>query len=243
MDQKINGLVINQRLVNQYNRLHGREDVWAKSRRLIIKTMSYQIDHDNSEQKIKKSITELQKIAIKHIRKEWRKKFNFNPYICDLSLSGGCLTTNWKPDIMLFGIYKGKNRYLGKTEAYIIKRKIEWWCWKRSKFIKVEVPTQEIDDFCKLLSKQLGMRVYMYKHKPYEHDLENMGYLKKEQPKPKGMDGKICCGATIQFGDDFGDNPCTMVCKLPSGHEGKHKEVGNLSGNRPYEVTWEEEKK
>ncbi len=45
------------------------------------------------------------------------------------------------------------------------------------------------------------------------------------------------CGATIEFGDDYGDNTATFHCKLPKGHEGKHEETGSLYG-QPYILTW-----
>ena len=55
------------------------------------------------------------------------------------------------------------------------------------------------------------------------------------------------CNAELHIGDDFGDNRCTMRCKLPAGHEGLHKEEymrsamsqpGHTPGAKVI-VTWE----
>ena len=40
---------------------------------------------------------------------------------------------------------------------------------------------------------------------------------------PKNVPGE--CNARLYIGDDYGDNRCTMRCKLPTGHGGKHKEI------------------
>ena len=45
------------------------------------------------------------------------------------------------------------------------------------------------------------------------------------------------CTATLDFADDYGDNPCTMRCQLPEGHDGPHQEAGNLH-MVAYTVTW-----
>lgn len=45
------------------------------------------------------------------------------------------------------------------------------------------------------------------------------------------------CGATIEFGDDYGDNQATFHCKLPKGHKGEHEEKGSIYG-QPYRLTW-----
>ena len=46
------------------------------------------------------------------------------------------------------------------------------------------------------------------------------------------------CKETIKFGDDFGDNVCTMYCGLEEGHLGEHKESGQMQGKQ-YVVCWE----
>jgi hypothetical protein len=49
-------------------------------------------------------------------------------------------------------------------------------------------------------------------------------------------------GATIEFGDDFGDNVTTFHCHLGAGHAGPHEEKGNLGWGEvdmPYTLTWE----
>ena len=50
------------------------------------------------------------------------------------------------------------------------------------------------------------------------------------------MEDQIC-NATIEFGDDFGDNTTTFHCNLPYGHSGEHKEIGDMYGKR-YELKW-----
>jgi hypothetical protein len=50
------------------------------------------------------------------------------------------------------------------------------------------------------------------------------------------------CGATIEFGDDFGDNVTTFRCRLEAGHPGPHEEKGNMGWGAvpmPYTLTWE----
>lgn len=58
---------------------------------------------------------------------------------------------------------------------------------------------------------------------------------------------KNICGATIEFGDDYGDNCCTCICRLPKGHKGNHTEKGNVSPKigyiKPYILEWEDERK
>ena len=54
------------------------------------------------------------------------------------------------------------------------------------------------------------------------------------------------CNATIQFGDDHGDNSATFHCKLEKGHSGEHKETGNMGDEKygmPYTLTWEGDQK
>jgi hypothetical protein len=50
------------------------------------------------------------------------------------------------------------------------------------------------------------------------------------------------CGATIKFGDDFGDNSCTFSCGLPEGHDGEHEEAGDMAQggplSLPYVLRW-----
>ena len=45
------------------------------------------------------------------------------------------------------------------------------------------------------------------------------------------------CDATIEFGDDYGDNSTTFHCKLPYGHNGEHEEIGDMYGKR-YKLKW-----
>lgn len=50
------------------------------------------------------------------------------------------------------------------------------------------------------------------------------------------------CKATLVFGDDFGDNCCTFHCQLEAGHDGLHKETGDVGYGVipvPYTLTWE----
>jgi len=47
------------------------------------------------------------------------------------------------------------------------------------------------------------------------------------------------CNASIEFGDDFGDNSCTFHCELPFNHVGQHQETGDMFGNE-YRLVWEE---
>lgn len=54
------------------------------------------------------------------------------------------------------------------------------------------------------------------------------------------------CNATIEFGDDYGDNCTTFRCNLKKGHKGKHQEKGDMGWDdttQPYTVEWEDEKK
>lgn len=47
------------------------------------------------------------------------------------------------------------------------------------------------------------------------------------------------CDATIEFGDDYGDNYCTFYCDLPKGHLMQHQESGVMcQGNMPYVLEW-----
>lgn len=56
------------------------------------------------------------------------------------------------------------------------------------------------------------------------------------------MPRKKKCKATIVFGDDFGDNVSTFHCQLEVGHEGCHREIGDMGYGvipMPYTLTWE----
>jgi len=53
---------------------------------------------------------------------------------------------------------------------------------------------------------------------------------------------KMKCRATIEFGDDFGDNSTTFHCRLEKGHNSNHKETGNLYGTS-YSISWSKTKK
>lgn len=46
------------------------------------------------------------------------------------------------------------------------------------------------------------------------------------------------CGALLQIGDDHGDNHCTFVCALPSGHDGEHREVTRDGEPGMFTMTW-----
>ncbi len=50
------------------------------------------------------------------------------------------------------------------------------------------------------------------------------------------------CKATIEFGDDYGDNNTTFHCQLEAKHSGTHKETGDMGYGAvpmPYTLTWE----
>ena len=54
------------------------------------------------------------------------------------------------------------------------------------------------------------------------------------------------CEASIEFGDDYGDNSTTFHCQLEKGHGSWHKETGDLSCDpertQLFTVIWEDEK-
>ena len=53
---------------------------------------------------------------------------------------------------------------------------------------------------------------------------------------------KATCEATIEFGDDWGDNITTFHCKKEPGHVGFHAESGDMGYgvmDHPYALTWE----
>lgn len=55
-------------------------------------------------------------------------------------------------------------------------------------------------------------------------------------------DAEQKCPALIEFGDDFGDNLATFHCELPAGHDGQHRESGNMGyGAEPimYRLQWD----
>ena len=52
------------------------------------------------------------------------------------------------------------------------------------------------------------------------------------------------CGVKMVFGDDYGDNDCTIRCQLPLGHDGPHVETGRGGpdwkfGARNYCISWQ----
>ena len=47
----------------------------------------------------------------------------------------------------------------------------------------------------------------------------------------------MICSATLQLGDDYGDNACTMHCQLESDHELPHQEAFDRDG-KPVVITW-----
>jgi hypothetical protein len=51
---------------------------------------------------------------------------------------------------------------------------------------------------------------------------------------PEDVEGE--CNARLLIGDDYGDNVCTLRCRLAPGHEGPHKEEFKSRG--PVIVTW-----
>ena len=50
------------------------------------------------------------------------------------------------------------------------------------------------------------------------------------------------CESTIEFGDDHGDNTATFRCRLKHGHDGPHRETGDMGDPKrlkiPYTLTW-----
>jgi len=44
------------------------------------------------------------------------------------------------------------------------------------------------------------------------------------------------CKAQIKFGDDY----ATFHCGLKKSHDGQHQEIGNLYGEQPYLVQWDD---
>lgn len=50
-------------------------------------------------------------------------------------------------------------------------------------------------------------------------------------------DLKDKCKATIEFGDDFGDNITTFHCRLEKGHTGSHCETGHQQQGL-YVLSW-----
>ena len=54
--------------------------------------------------------------------------------------------------------------------------------------------------------------------------------------KLKNVEGE--CNARLYLGDDYGDNVCTIRCRLPAGHDGPHREEFKRGG-KPVVITWE----
>ena len=52
------------------------------------------------------------------------------------------------------------------------------------------------------------------------------------------MDDVVLCGATISFGDDYGDNFSTFRCDVGKGHAGFHQERGSQN-KQCYILAWE----
>jgi len=52
---------------------------------------------------------------------------------------------------------------------------------------------------------------------------------------PDKIDGQ--CNARLYIGDDYGDNQCTIQCKLDPGHDGEHCETF-ARGGKPVRITW-----
>ena len=46
------------------------------------------------------------------------------------------------------------------------------------------------------------------------------------------------CEATIDFGDNYGDNVSTFTCQLEKGHVGLHSESGDMYDQNKYSVAW-----
>ena len=46
------------------------------------------------------------------------------------------------------------------------------------------------------------------------------------------------CTATIEFGDDHGDNTATFHCKLMAGHVILHEEDGEMTFGQKYMLKW-----
>ncbi len=46
------------------------------------------------------------------------------------------------------------------------------------------------------------------------------------------------CNARLSLGDDYGDNSCTIRCKLVEGHDGDHCEGFDRNGG-PVKIIWQ----
>jgi hypothetical protein len=58
---------------------------------------------------------------------------------------------------------------------------------------------------------------------------------------PEAVEGE--CNATLEIGDDYGDNTATMRCPLPAGHEGLHCEEYGEDDEETgkVKITWEKD--
>jgi hypothetical protein len=52
---------------------------------------------------------------------------------------------------------------------------------------------------------------------------------------PENVKGE--CNARLYLADDYGDNSCTIRCRLEPGHEGPHRESFQRGGE-PVNITW-----
>jgi hypothetical protein len=52
---------------------------------------------------------------------------------------------------------------------------------------------------------------------------------------PKDVDGE--CNARLFLSDDYGDNDCTIRCRLSPNHDGPHEE-NFKRGGEPVKITW-----
>jgi len=55
--------------------------------------------------------------------------------------------------------------------------------------------------------------------------------------EPKDVPGK--CNAKLSIADNYGDNHTTILCQLPVGHEGSHREQYTSHGSGAVSITWE----
>jgi len=46
------------------------------------------------------------------------------------------------------------------------------------------------------------------------------------------------CEATLEIGDDYGDNHATMHCQLSAKHDGPHQEKYIADSSQDVTVTW-----
>jgi len=55
--------------------------------------------------------------------------------------------------------------------------------------------------------------------------------------EPQDVPGQ--CNARLSIGDNYGDNHATIVCQLPQGHDGLHREVYPSFSCGLVTITWE----